>query len=37
MSAAMRSRIAATLIALLQQASTATVRQIAAAIDPRAP
>ena len=33
----MRSRIAATLIALLQQANTATVRQIAAAVDPRAP
>ena len=37
MSALMRSRIAATVVALLQEASTATVRQIAAAVDPRAP
>jgi len=37
MSAAMRSRIAATLVALLQAANTAMVRQIAAAVDPRAP
>jgi hypothetical protein len=36
MSAAMRSRIAATLVALLQQANTAMVRQIAATFDPRA-
>jgi hypothetical protein len=32
MSAAMRSRIAATLVAMLQAANTATVRQIAAAL-----
>ena len=37
MSAAMRSRIAATLVALLQAANTAMARQIAAGVDPRAP
>ena len=37
MSAAMRSRIAATLVTLLQAANTATVRQIAAGVDPRPP
>jgi hypothetical protein len=36
MPAAMRSKIAATLVALLQEANTATVRQIAAGVDPRA-